>query len=85
MSRSSRRSPSNVSFWDSLRRNEALVVQAALFSVVHLLPLVFVSHFVFGLLLGQVRRWTKSLYPCVALHALWNASVFAGELLSGPR
>lgn len=65
----------------SLRRNEALVVQAALFAVVHLLPLVFASHFVFGLLLGQVRRWTKSLYPGMLLHALWNTAVFAGEVL----
>ena len=54
-------------------RNEALVVQAALFGIVHMLPMIFVSHFMLGLALGFVRRRTGSLYPCMFMHAAYNA------------
>jgi len=54
---------------------EALIVQAAMFSVLHLLPAVFVSHFVIGLVLGFLRRRTGSIYPGMLVHAAWNAWV----------
>ena len=54
-------------------RNEALLVQAALFGIVHMLPLTFASHFVLGLALGFVRRRTGNLYSCMVVHAAYNA------------
>jgi membrane protease YdiL (CAAX protease family) len=59
---------------------EAVVVQAAMFSVLHMHPIVFPSHFVFGLVLGVMRRWTGSLWPGIAGHFLWNAWVLVQEL-----
>ncbi|MBI4955584.1 MAG: CPBP family intramembrane metalloprotease [Myxococcales bacterium] len=71
--------------WTRLERvvgpRDALVIQAAMFSVLHLMPLVFLSHFAIGLVLGLVRLRTKSLYPGMAAHAAWNAIVVLEELL----
>lgn len=58
---------------------EALFIQAALFSVLHLLPMMFPSHFVMGLVFGYLRMQTRSLYPGMALHATWNALVVLDE------
>ncbi len=58
-----------------LERGETLLLQAALFAVAHMLPLMFPSHFVMGLVLGLLCRHTRSLYPCMFLHGAWNASV----------
>src|SRR5579859_7343479 len=41
---------------------EALIIQAALFSILHLNPMIFVSHFVMGLLLGWVRLRSGHVY-----------------------
>lgn len=59
---------------------EALVLQAALFSVTHLLPMIFISHFLMGLTFGYLRLRTRSLYPGMALHAAWNALVVLQEV-----
>jgi uncharacterized protein len=64
-------------------QREALFIQAALFSVLHLLPMMFISHFFMGLCFGYMRFRSKSLYPSMALHAAWNASVLCQELLVG--
>jgi len=62
----------------TVNAREAWLIQAALFSVLHLLPMIFPSHFVMGLLFGYVRLRTRSLYPGMLLHASWNAlQVFA--------
>lgn len=61
-----------------LGTRHALLVQAALFSVLHLLPMMFVSHFVMGLAFGYLRRRTASLYPGMILHASWNSLVIVG-------
>ncbi|HYD49103.1 MAG TPA: CPBP family intramembrane glutamic endopeptidase [Terriglobales bacterium] len=60
--------------------NEAWYLQAALFGVVHLLPLTFFSHAVLGLWLGWLRIKSGSLYPCFVAHALWNAAMISREL-----
>jgi membrane protease YdiL (CAAX protease family) len=52
---------------------EAWLIQAALFSVLHLSPIIFPSHFAMGLWLGWLRRRTQSLYPGMLAHGLWNA------------
>jgi membrane protease YdiL (CAAX protease family) len=53
--------------------NEALVVQAAIFSALHLSPVILLTHFVMGLAFGWIRRKTGSLYPSMLLHGAWNA------------
>jgi uncharacterized protein len=59
---------------------DALLIQAALFSVLHLMPMMFISHFFMGLCFGYMRIRSKSLYPSMILHATWNAYVLCGEL-----
>ena len=59
---------------------EAWLIQAALFSVLHLSPIIFPSHFVMGLWFGWLRRRTQSVYPGMLMHALWNAMVLVGDL-----
>jgi membrane protease YdiL (CAAX protease family) len=63
-----------------LSERDAWIIQAALFSVLHLSPLIFPSHFFMGLFLGWLRRRTKSLYPGMVLHATWNGIVVLAEL-----
>jgi hypothetical protein len=63
-----------------LTAKEALLVQAALFSVVHFGIVIFPSHFVFGVVLGLLRQRTGSLYPGMIVHAAWNAYCVWGEL-----
>lgn len=63
-----------------LDAREAWLIQAALFSVLHLAPIIFPSHFLMGLCFGFLRSRSASLYPGMALHGLWNAAVLAREL-----
>jgi membrane protease YdiL (CAAX protease family) len=62
------------------KEREAWLIQAALFSVLHISPIIFPSHFLMGLCFGYMRLRTKSLYPGMALHAAWNAFVLGKEL-----
>ena len=64
---------------------DALLVQAIMFSILHLAPLSFVSHFVMGAGFGYLRLRTGSLWPGIAVHALWNASVIFVDLTSAAR
>jgi membrane protease YdiL (CAAX protease family) len=59
---------------------EAWFVQAGMFSVLHLLPMIFPSHFLLGLAFGWLRLSSGSLYPGMIAHATWNAYVVLGEL-----
>ena len=61
-------------------KKEALFIQAALFSALHLAPLQLVTHFGLGLLLGWQRMYFRSLYPGILLHFSWNCMVVYGEL-----
>lgn len=63
-----------------LSRRESILIQAALFSAMHLSPAIFVSHFVMGLLLGWVRLRTGHVYYGMLLHMGWNAFVVLQEL-----
>jgi membrane protease YdiL (CAAX protease family) len=63
-----------------LSRNEALIIQAVLFSVLHLGATIFISHFLMGLFLGWVRERTGQVYAGMALHMGWNAWVLLSEL-----
>jgi uncharacterized protein len=59
---------------------DAWLIQAALFSLMHLSPIVFPSHFAMGLCFGLIRMRSRSLYPGMLLHAAWNALVVFQEL-----
>jgi uncharacterized protein len=63
-----------------VRAREAWLIQAALFSVMHLSPVMFPSHFAMGLTFGYLRLRSRSLYPGMLLHAFWNALVLCSEL-----
>ena len=63
-----------------LNARDAWLIQAALFSVLHLHPLMFPSHFLMGLCFGYMRRRSRSIYPGMVLHACWNALVVLQEL-----
>lgn len=63
-----------------LGEREGWLVQAALFSVLHLSPVIFPTHFAMGLIFGWLRMRTGSLIPCMILHAAWNAANILLEL-----
>lgn len=62
-----------------MTRRDALLVQAMAFSVLHLSPWIFVSHFLMGFGLGLLRDATRSLYPGMLAHFCWNAWILLGE------
>lgn len=59
---------------------DAWLIQAALFSVLHLAPIIFPSHFLMGLCFGLLRMRTRSVYPGMLLHGVWNALVLLEEV-----
>ena len=61
---------------------EALFLQAAMFSVLHMNPLIFLSHFFIGYLFGLLRNRTRSLYPGILVHMAWNAWILIDEMWS---
>jgi len=65
------------------RRLTAVVVQAALFGVVHLLPERLPTTFAMGLVLGWVALHTGSLLPGIICHAVHNAVPVGVSLLAG--
>ena len=68
-------------FLSIMKPVDAIILQGAMFSVLHLLPMVFISHFVMGATIGFVRWKTKSIYPCILLHMAWNAYILTCEIL----
>lgn len=62
-----------------LNARDAWLIQAALFSVLHLSPLIFPSHFLMGLCFGYMRKRSRSIYPSMLLHALWNGLIVVRE------
>jgi membrane protease YdiL (CAAX protease family) len=63
-----------------LGRRSAWLIQGALFSILHLDPIIFVSHFMMGLAFGFLRLKSNSLYPGMVAHAVWNSLAIAEEL-----
>ena len=51
----------------------AITVSALLFGLMHLNPYQFFGAFALGLVLGWLRLRTRSLWPCVIGHAVFNA------------
>lgn len=67
------------SLQEVLERRDAVLVSAALFMILHLMPLSFPHLFVMGLLLAYLRLWSGSLYPCMLLHGVHNSLVLLTE------
>lgn len=67
-----------------MKGSDALILQAMLFSVLHLSPLMLPSLFVIGYAFGWLRQRTGSLWPGVVLHGLWNSWCLVGELRATP-
>lgn len=61
------------------KENEAIIIQAVMFSILHMLPMSFISHFVLGLVFGLLRKRSKSLYPGMIVHSAWNFVVILFE------
>jgi len=55
----------------------AIVLQAALFAAYHLTPWLIVPSFVLGLACGWLAWQRRSLWPAIALHALYNGVAVA--------
>ena len=55
----------------------AICVQAMMFAVAHMDDLDLLSLFAFGLLTGVLRVAAGALWPCMALHFIWNAASYA--------
>jgi membrane protease YdiL (CAAX protease family) len=62
-----------------LSDNEAVVVSALMFMIIHLSFVSFPHLVLLGLVLGYLRVKSGSLYPCVAVHFLHNLAVSVTE------
>lgn len=53
----------------------AILVSAFMFATIHLSPFSFVHLSLIGILLAVVRLRTGSVYPCIVIHAVYNATI----------
>ncbi|HUR89928.1 MAG TPA: CPBP family intramembrane glutamic endopeptidase [Ramlibacter sp.] len=58
-------------------RRKAILASALIFGAAHLNIYQFVIAFLLGVLLGWLYERTRSLIPCIALHGLYNTSIWA--------
>lgn len=58
----------------------AVVIQAVLFGAFHELPIRMLYAIPLGLVLGILRLRSRSILPCLALHALFNCSAYWEEV-----
>jgi membrane protease YdiL (CAAX protease family) len=63
----------------AFRERTAVLVSAFLFATLHLTPVSFAHHSIIGVVLARVRLGTGSIYPCMVLHATYNALVLAAH------
>lgn len=63
------------------RLRNAILLQALLFSLMHVNPYQIGPAFVYGLILGWLRHRTGSLGPCIVMHASINGAVAAASAL----
>jgi uncharacterized protein len=56
-------------------RGIAIVHSAGIFGLAHMNLYQFVAAFTLGLLAGWLYERTRSLWPCIALHAAYNGSI----------
>ena len=65
------------SFLVQYPKGRAIAASAILFGIAHLNAYQFVVGVTIGLVLGWLYERTRSLWPCIALHALYNAASVA--------
>lgn len=58
---------------------QAILLQGLVFGILHLSPVMYLSHTLMGILFGYLRYRTRSLLPGMLFHALWNLSVVGAE------
>lgn len=58
------------------------VISASIFMVAHVDPTVFLPIFVLGIGFAALMSQTKSLWPSIVAHALWNSMGVIAEFLS---
>jgi membrane protease YdiL (CAAX protease family) len=56
----------------------AMVVSSLVWAVAHFYPVLIVAFFVFGMIEAFVAERYQSLYPAIALHALYNGILVVG-------
>lgn len=71
------------SFLTLYPRSSAIGYSALYFGVAHLNIYQFVLAFLLGLLLGQLYERTRSLIPCIAMHASINFGVYIWSISKG--
>ena len=54
----------------------AILISAAIFGIVHLIPQQVINAFVIGIILGYVYLKTGSLWPAILIHAMNNALAY---------
>lgn len=52
----------------------AVLANGALFAAIHLIPTLLPALFFVGVVLALLREYSRSLWPCIALHALQNST-----------
>ncbi len=67
--------------WGDVR---ALLVSAGLFAIIHADPWATPALFMLGLVFGGVYLRTGSLWACILLHSMWNATTFTFLLSNMP-
>jgi membrane protease YdiL (CAAX protease family) len=68
----------------STRAGAPIVGSAIIFGLAHLNLYQFMVALITGFVLGWLYERTRSLVPCIALHALFNASTFALAAFESP-
>jgi uncharacterized protein len=64
-------------------KGQAIAASAFLFGVAHLNIYQFILAFLLGLVLGWLFERSRSLIPCIALHATFNSMVVASDQIFG--
>ncbi len=59
-----------------------IILSGAIFSLVHLNMPVFLPLFVFGMLLAVLYETTKSIWPCITAHFIFNFATVAAQLVA---
>lgn len=70
------------SFLQQYSRRAAIIGSALLFGAAHLNGPQFVAGAVLGCVLGWLYERTRSLWPCIFLHAVYNAAACGAAILS---
>ncbi len=60
---------------------KAILYSSLIFGIIHLNPWQFIDAFIGGVYIGWIYHRTRSIIPCIAIHALNNLIAFSMSLL----